>query len=644
MKSALRIASTAVGLALLCALAWLAGGLRTDKQVGEPRAPASAQDSPPSAADIEVPALHVNDDPESRIALGAPAFEPAAQRALAASGAKLAIFRGRLVYDSTGQGVPWFGVMLHGVELQDLYCTTDQDGRFQSPYALPLERTLVRPTDQRTTYSPGTKGLAIQRENGDSEVTIRVRAAPTIAILGEFPEGVDPATFQASVDVGGGMNAVAEDRLRLCGTQWFIRPRGDDVMPSQDTSERALDQEQSAPDEWRIPHQLRLVNEDGTLLGSAQHDVLEGVIAVTPQWQVRGAFEVSFRGNWNVAPAWPVAVELLGAQADAEPIESWGTLDRFAKEPLRFSGLAPGAYTLSVSGQGFTAVELPVVARSGVLSQVEVRLECLAVAGSIRGEIVSESGTAPEFSEFAHVSLAGSNWETDAKLNLDQKSTGWKAHFEFKDVPAGEFQLSCPFLKFGLVSSHTAGCRAGDSVRLLVLDRPAYVDLGFRVFDSDSGVELKSYSASVTWSMHSQERRGLPSGAIAATALPETGLFSWELSSPGYLCAQGVINGPSAWSVADGAKRWIDVRLQRGWSVLVWALDSESKIVLTGASILVDGVAHAVTDEYGQFTLTLPERPRSIDVRYKDWICTERPHSLEQLDSCETAGFKFRRP
>jgi hypothetical protein len=144
--------------------------------------------------------------------------------------------------------------------------------------------------------------------------------------------------------------------------------------------------------------------------------------------------------------------------------------------------------------------------------------------------------------------------------------------------------------------------------------------------------------------MHSQERRGLPSGAIAATALPETGLFSWELSSPGYLCAQGVINGPSAWSVADGAKRWIDVRLQRGWSVLVWALDSESKIVLTGASISVDGVAHAVTDEYGQFTLTLPERPRSIDVRYKDWICTERPHSLEQLDSCETAGFKFRRP
>jgi len=648
MKSAVGIVSFAAGLALIGALIWLARGTRDGDELDELRAPASPNEAQHPAAHVDTASLPRSEDPQARVALAAPASEPAAQRALAASGMPLAIFRGRLVYESTGQGVPCSGVMLRGVEPHEMYCTTDQEGRFQSRHAMPLAHTLVRPVDSRSTRPDWTKATAIERENGDLEVTIRVQAAPTIAIAGEFPAGLDPATFRARIETLDGSDSVVQDPLRLCGTQWFVRGGLDDFLRSEADLEMRLEKAKAIPVEEPAPRlgppwRLRLENAAGTQLGIAQIGALEGVITATPRWQAFGAIEVSFSGNWSVPPPWQVDVVLRGTQAGGEAPQQFGDLNRLARDPMQFTGLTPGVYTLIASGQGCTRVELPVIARSGELVQVDVQLDCVPIAGSIRGEIVSESGAVPKLSEFANVSLVGSTWHDNAPLIRDPESTAWKARFEFKAVPAGAFRLSCGILEFGLRSSHPDGCRAGDNVQLVLLDRPAPVDLGFRVFDAQTGAELPTYSASLCWNLESFEFHDLAFGAIAGKGLPETGWFSWSVSSPGYVSSAASVDGPVLWSRQSGNQRWIDVRLQPGWSRLVWVHDAEFEELIVGATVLVDGVAVGTTDELGQFTLVLPACPKSIDVRYRDWRCTERPGSPERLGVFEDASFWFAR-
>lgn len=127
--------------------------------------------------------------------------------------------------------------------------------------------------------------------------------------------------------------------------------------------------------------------------------------------------------------------------------------------------------------------------------------------------------------------------------------------------------------------------------------------------------------------------------AIAGKGLSETGRFSWKVSSPGQANSSGVVDGAAHWPRLSGDRRWIGVRLRPGWSSLVWVNDAEFDRMIVGATVLADGVAVGTTDESDQCTLLVSACPKSIDERYRDWRCTQRPGAPKPLVAFEPAHF-----
>jgi hypothetical protein len=125
--------------------------------------------------------------------------------------------------------------------------------------------------------------------------------------------------------------------------------------------------------------------------------------------------------------------------------------------------------------------------------------------------------------------------------------------------------------------------------------------------------------------------------------LPESGRLWWNVTSPGHVCAEGNVAEQSGWGLSTGTKRWIDVRLARGWRIKCAVFDDDYG-TLKGATIVADGVDMGTTDADGYFTLNLPQRPKLIEARYRDWRCIESDTAgLETMESCDEVGFVFER-
>jgi len=651
-RSTLSVCSTAAIVVVVLVL-WMSSGRESNQGEVLPTAASPRETSAP--ARIE-PTLSV---PEASIAIAreeakAPPskLQQDLQRELHPEGVPLAIFRGRLVYESTGQGVPWFVVTLRGVGRQVESRTTDEQGRFQSRLELPLARTEVALSDpEQGMYK---EIIEIQREDGDDDVTIRVRVPPTFLMAGGFPTGLDPASLRASVTT---MDREAYwfswADLRRGGEQWYVRKGLREFESKSDleslerlkrehpgAAEMVL-QEQEKLRSDGPPWMLCLENPHETWVGTADVGSLEGVATLTPRWESFGDVAVSIRTDSKVAPGWYVDIELRPTSENRDSRSGGGRLNELVKEPCHLSRLPPGAYTLIIDGETCEEVQRDIIVRAGETTDVEVHLECATSAGSIRGEITSESGEAPDQKELT-VELSNKEWSMRPALVSDEKAAPWKARFVVPDVPAGDIDLWCLAGAFGTEASKPVA-HAGDTIQIRVLDRPTYIDLGFRVFDKETAVELESYRAEIWTTRSDLFPRVLPSGAIAIDHVPETGRLPWEVTSPGYFCARGNLNERPAWSKTAGNKRWIDVHLERGWQIECVSMDGDYRH-LAGATIFADGVERGKTDADGNFMLTLPERPKSLEATYRDWRRIEQEmESLDRIESGYLALFIFER-
>jgi hypothetical protein len=297
-----------------------------------------------------------------------------------------------------------------------------------------------------------------------------------------------------------------------------------------------------------------------------------------------------------------------------------------------------------VGGVHCDKVERQAVVRAGEVTTVEVDLNCAVSAGSIRGEITTESGE-PFDEKSLHMWASNGEWQGSLSPERVEGSSSWKLNFEIPDVPPGDIEFTCFAGEFGTEPAKIIG-RAGEFVRIRVLDRPQYIDLGFRVFDAESGAELETYDADfyrtrkdVHWP------RGLRSGAIAVEHVAANGRLLWNVTSPGHLCAEGFVADQTAWAKSEGSKRWIDVHLERGWRVQCCVMASGDYEHLAGATILADGIAVGTTDADGYCTVTLPLKPKAIDARYGDWRRSEKEEMepMEGIESCSTVYFFFER-
>jgi hypothetical protein len=688
LKRALLTASFAAALAvaLIVALfvvrsrdaAAVSPAARTAR-VTEPESTSGPGDVEPSAV-----ASDASERTESRVEDP----EPALNRWGLGDGGPLAHFRGRLVYESTGQGVPWCAVGLRGVGRQVEFCTTDDDGRFHSRLAYPLARTLVLVNGEGTQSTDWENAVEVHREDGEAELTVKVQPAPTLVLAGELPSGLEPSTLTGSIRSSDDFFYLYL-RVRAGGEYWFAREelprppdlerahtnhialveemkrdlakRGDsrlsqdakshvdevglelpipDIASMDADTQRLAEQLKSAHGPWTV----QLESEHKSWTGTAVLDQFEGVIQLEPQWDSLGAVALAFHGNWKTPPAWTIRADLRSGLADSNRNSQSGRLDQLAEKPLRFSGITPGAYTLVIDSDMCDRVEFPIVVGGPEPMNVDVQLNCAVSAGSIRGEITSESGEEPKEKLFFNLWRPGLMSYGDIKLERDATFEKWKKTFEIADVPAGEFNLTCYFGGLGIEPLNTVNVRAGDFVHLRVLDRPTYVDIGFRVFDAESGAELETFDIDFPSRETDKQSRGLRSGAIVVEHFPENGQLRWRVTSPGHVCEETDFMHATVWGLSTGTKRWIDVRLARGWRIKCAVFDDDDYHTLKDATIVADGVDMGTTDADGYFTLTLPQRPKRIEARYRDWRCIESDtNGLETMQSCDEVGFVFER-
>jgi hypothetical protein len=658
LKRALLTASFAAALAVALIVALFV--VRSRDAAAVAPAARTANRSAVESVDVELPT--VANDSHERVEADEQHEVPPPEDSPLTGEAPRAKFRGRLVYESTGQGVPWCGVELRGSGPAVEFCTTDDDGRFKSQLAFPLAHTHVLVLDQRRYEFDWDRAIDVHREDAESESTVSVSLPATFTLSGDFPDGLNPSQLSGLITSLDDKQQMGAMQVRQAGPNWFAREEAPTLLGiavAREQVTRALgalklpsgesdpyESHSDAVDRMRKlgpPWKVLLASGDGKWSGAAAIDRLEGVIAIAPQWIAFGQITLEFRGNWVTAPTWTVAIELHSNIANVQPSPDSGRLNELETSPLHFDELAPGSYTMVVTCNACDRLEQPVSVRAGETTHIVVQLNCVASAGSIRGEITSQTGQKPRDEILVNLWRPGLASFNDGIDVVDEPISPWKASFEIKDVLAGDYQLGCTVGEFGVAPSSITTVRAGDIAHLRVLDDPTYVDIGFRVFDAESGAQLDTFDVAISRNGKDSKLRDQASGTIVAEHVPENGWLWWSLTSPGHVCEQTDFMHPAVWGLSSGSKRWIDVRLQRGWRIKCAAFDDEYN-VLKDATIVADGIDMGTTDADGYFTLTLPQRPKRIEARYRDWRCIESDtNGLETMESCDEVGFVFER-
>lgn len=610
--------------------------------------------------------------------------------------ARFGRLRGRLVYKSTGQPIPWYPLWLRAAGGRPETRTTDAQGHFESIHRYDLAAIELNVGEiDRWSDDRWPNAIVIERASADEEVTISIEPGPTIVVLGELPERVTVATLRGTLrSVSSESERTIGEHLRCGGDQWFFRSDAlVDVPKKQPTLEEGFDEARArervetalagyaTEDPQRIaelaqfvegeigrmreayrtapntaavaalppdvgPWVLELRDISAEIDGQAPLSGVHGVMSVQPNWSELGSLTLHFRGAWTTAPQWELSVQLSSTDAGYAQYETSWILGDLVDQTTTVRGLRQGHYTVRVTCAFCSEVVVRPFVSYGPTTNIEVVLDGPQPLGSIRGEVTTQSGEPPDGGNlFFELRQAGARvLSCEPRIEADDEQRPWRAQFEYVDLPAGAYGLAFDSNGLGIAPSFTTNAHPGDSIALQILDRPDYVDVGFRVFDAESGSELEGYDVDLEGPGVPHDLRAQRSGGIAASHVPETGRFQWRVSKLGYATEHGDTAESAGWPKRDGSKRWIEVRLSRGWSARGWAVD-DSGSPLAGVEILVAGERVATSDVDGNFELRLPSRPASIEVRYRDWNWIER--EMASLDGLELDGWlqvEFERP
>lgn len=519
--------------------------------------------------------------------------------------------RGQLVYASTGQGVPFCALVLQGRDEQCEQCSTDGEGRFESRVRFNSGGMSMHVVGVAPIVGDEFDRLGFDHTTVDAEERIGADLWPTVFLDGALP----PETTAGELEVQ--LRRTSRDPQPWSTSDdehLTIAPDGRAFWRRARTSYN-----DARMSEW----QLSIATSDQSWRAEVALSDLAGVVTVRPIWRKFGSIAVEVAAGNGVQPNWPVSVFIENREGDSVVIDRERELHTLAESPFRAGGLVAGEYTVDISAAFCAPRRERVVLADGEDRVLSIELAAGAPIAPIRCEVTTESGDVPR--DDCMISLWRPGLQNIELLPIsvrDRFGEPWKATYEISDVPEGDFKLTAYCGPFGFSPSYVIDVRAGDSVALRILDRPEYVDIGFRVFDADSGRELDTFDAWLLSDGTQQEFRNQPSGAIVAERAPANGRLAWRVTSDGYRCELGDLADPHRWSHEQGSKRWIDVHLRRGWNATCYAWNADDGR-LSGVAILADDQPIGVTDSEGQLAIALERRPTSLTARYRDWHCTE---------------------
>jgi hypothetical protein len=607
------IAALVAAIAVSAVAVWLAVRSRDASSVAPTAETASVSESRPVALEpVDSASPITNNAPSANSDETQSAPAPDSDNAQRVDRAPTSRFRGRIVYEATREPVPWCVVAVRAPGQAGELRVADEQGHFATAFEYAATKLDVLAWDGSELPYDWTGAQSIEHiPTNPTEVEVAVRVWTTIIVDGGMPEGRDPRRWHFQLGLGYQFSEARVTRSHVLFWRNHRQPWGGGADGLDDLSRRG-------PPWWLV-----IDDEQTELCCSIQLDRLEGVLHISPVWQKRGSLVVALRTEATSRPDYRLHARLRPILTANDEATHGGNL---RNSWIRIDNLRPGEFVLDVTSQFCATAHLAVTIRPDELTKAEVLLACEPATDSIRGVVSTESGTHTEdVARFAELrSVENGVLLVQSSLHWTNENGHAVGRFETGALPGREYELS-------LNSNSAIATRPalplivkpGDAVELTVLDRAPKIDVGFEVFDKETGAAIDSFSVRVDSGSNDWSVQGVRSHEVVMDTVPVGAHNTWAVWNYGYARVVGTLESAShSWKV-DGGRRWVRVELERGDSVtvVVHANDGswEDFTPIVGASVLVDGREVGRTDRRGSFQLKFSAAPKSIDVRYLDW-------------------------
>lgn len=549
------------------------------------------------------------------------------------------IVRGRILYQSTGQGVPFLPVYLRDgnrtVELR-----TDRAGAFAAAGRWPADVEIAvagAPTPRGTT--PARQGSAAT--NSPISSSVPMLTAPMLAAA-ESLGTATPADTQAArppfqplataavrdddgwrllVDLGPTYMLKVADDARLQGLRLraFLRD-GDDALATRiqrADAQIAAGERVPSEDLWwcRVamppPHygdrcRLVVVAEGGFWRAELTDVGTKGVVGpLDVTLQEQGHVRGTVRDAFGATLAEVLVVVTIGDGARALRFAS----KTDAQGAYLLTGVQPGDGSAKVGGEEFEPNATAVRVLAGMVADCDLVVRPRAKGGTIAGTITTQSGR-----EFPHVSvhltsrLDGSIWRT-ADIRWHEVDGRQQATFAFDDVPLVECEVQLnPFAPCRVGARRQTATPPQQHVRFHVEDAVPERTLAIDVRRPDGSacagwtVQLRGDDG---WRM--DLRSSDVTGPVRVPQLPGT----WSLLGQNVRRRTGRLE-------AIGGDR-LAITSEPGWSVQLVAMDIANFFPVRAAQVFADGQLVGVLDDEGELQLDLPTAPKTLAVEPTHW-------------------------
>ena len=559
-----------------------------------------------------------------------------------------ALVRGRILYQSTGQGVPFLPVFLRAgprsVELR-----TDREGGFATADAWPAnveiavfgaavpngtkpqpERTVVGPDGAPTTTAtpPATVPLlgatsvltTIDPERRRPPPAGEAPPQPTFQPLATAAVR-DGDTWRLLVEVGPTylLRVAPNEHQHGLRLRVFLRDDDDALATRIQRSERTLTAVEPGPDpglSWcRVPQppsffgercRLVVISEDGFWRDEIESVGAKGVV---------GPLDVTLREQGHVRGT---VRDAFGATlADAHVVVTIGDGPR----ALRFAtdtdpqgeytipGVQPGDGHAKVAGEDFEPNATAVQVLAGAVATCDLVVRRRAKGGRIAGTITTASGKAfPMVSVHLTSRQDGTIWRT-ANIDWQEVDGRQQATFAFADVPLLECEVALnPFAPCRLQARRQTLTPPQEHVHFRIDDVVPERNLSIDVRQRD-GTPCPSWTLRLVgddgWQIDVRAQ-----GAGSAVAIPQLP-GSWRLLGP-------TVRGLTGRLEAIPGDR-LAIQAEPGWSMLLVAMDIANYFPVRGAPVFADGQQVGVLDGEGELLLDLPAAPRTLTVDPTRW-------------------------
>lgn len=558
-----------------------------------------------------------------------------------ASPAPDSLVRGRVLYQSTGQGVPFLRVFLRAGQ-RSVELRTDREGAFATAdaWAANVEIAVLgapvpkgptpRSGGASTTGAPTTAVVPLL--GAGSVLTTNDPERPQAPSSGEAP---DMPTFQplATAAVRDGdawrmlvelgptylLRIAANERQHGLRLRAFLRDDDDALATRVQRADHTLALLEASPEPgllWcRVPKppphfgercRLGVVAEGGFWRDELENVGTKGVVgpldvALHEQGHVRGTVRDTFGvplGETQVVVTIGDGPRALRFAAATDP-----------QGDYTLTGVQPGEGHARVAGEDFEPNATAVLVQAGAVAQCDLVVRRRAKGGRIAGTITTTSGkTFPMVSVHLTSQKDGSIWRT-ASIEWQEVDGRQQATFAFADVPLIECEVQLnPF----------APCRLQARRQTLT---PPQEHVHFRI---DDVVQERNLSIDV------RQRDGAPCPSWTLRLVGDDG-WQIDVRAQDAKSPVRIPQLPGTWRLLGPTVRGHTGRLEAipgdqlviqaepGWSMQLIAMDIANYFPVRDAPVFADGRQVGVLDGEGELMLDLPAAPRTLTIDPTHW-------------------------